>query len=818
MLYRAYNLLLALAAVLLVPYYLVRSRLKGQPWSSLPQRFGALPASFDSTGSDSIWLHAVSVGEVLSCQELIKALRKGFPRSPIFVSTTTVTGQRLAQEKLAPLVNGIFYAPLDFSFAVRRVLATLRPRLVIIAETEIWPNLFRQVKRFGASLLLVNGRISDRALPRYRLTRFFFSGVLAHADVILAQSDFDRKRLIQIGAPENRTQAGGNLKYDFEPSDTRLQKALRDFLSRLKPETVIVAGSTREGEEEPVIKAFRAAVERRQRSLLVLAPRHPERFVEVAGILSRTGLPCVLRSQLSAAEKKNFSLPGVLLLDTLGELASLYPLADVVFVGGSLNGWGGHNVLEPALAGKPVVVGPTMQNFRAITDELLRQQAIVQVESAEHLPAALVDLLTDRERAAVIGTRGRKVAEAQRGAAETAVREAKRLYGLAMPRVPPRLLDYIVLGLPTVVWAVAARLRMWAYEQGLFRRRKLRAFTLCVGNLSAGGVGKTPMVLWLVEQLQARGYRTGVLLRGYRRVSPERRTVTHPRSEVSPLRSGDEGQILLRHFRKLGLAVPIGIGSDRYSVGSRMEQEQPLDVVVLDDGFQHFQLERQFDLVLVDAMHPLGGGLLLPLGRLREPESGIRRAAAIVFTRTERGRGYEGLEERLRRHNHDAPIFRSDTQMLGAVEAATGREVPLETVRLRRALAVCGVGNPAFFWCCLEEQGLEVVHRMRFRDHHRYAPGDVRNILLAARHQQAEIVVTTEKDLVNLWHAADSAHSSSTNLEETVAELFQPLPVYWIRIAPVIENGEQLIAFIEDRIAPRRSLHPASALAKEPIS
>jgi tetraacyldisaccharide-1-P 4'-kinase len=150
------------------------------------------------------------------------------------------------------------------------------------------------------------------------------------------------------------------------------------------------------------------------------------------------------------------------------------------------------------------------------------------------------------------------------------------------------------------------------------------------------------------------------------------------------------------------------------------------------------------------------------------------------------------------------------------VEAATGQDIPLESLRTKRLLALCGVGNPAFFWRCLEEQGLQVAHRMRFRDHHRYAPGDLRNILLAARQEQAEAVVTTEKDLVNLWHAADSAHSSSTNLEATVAELFHPLPVYWIRIAPVIENGEQLIEFIENRIAPQRSPHPAPAVVREP--
>jgi tetraacyldisaccharide 4'-kinase len=333
-----------------------------------------------------------------------------------------------------------------------------------------------------------------------------------------------------------------------------------------------------------------------------------------------------------------------------------------------------------------------------------------------------------------------------------------------------------------------------------------------VGNLTAGGAGKTPMVLWLVEQLHRRGYQTAVLMRGYRRVSPERKTVAHPGSPISPLRSGDEAQILLRHFEEQGLAVPVGIGAGRAAVGRRIEEEQPLDAVVLDDGFQHFQLERQFDLVLVDSTQSPGGDHPLPLGRLREPLSGIRRASAIVLTRTDPGQSYEGLEQQLKRLNPAAPLFRSRTRVLGAVEAATGADAAIESLRSRRALGFCGVGNPQSFWRCLEQEGVQLVHRMRFRDHHVYAPLDVRNIVLAARHEQAEILLTTEKDLVNLWHAADSARSLSTNLAATVAALFHPLSIYWIRIATEIEKGEDLIAFIEERMAvSKASVRAASA-------
>jgi tetraacyldisaccharide 4'-kinase len=810
--YFAYNLLLALLAPLLAPYLLLRGRLKGQPWSSLLQRLGALPASFHQTGSNAIWLHAVSVGEVASCAELIKTLRRRFPSAPIFVSTTTVSGQDLAHERLASLVDGIFYAPLDLPFAVRQVLLALRPRLVIVAETEIWPNLFREAKRFGACLLLVNARISERTLPRYRLLRRFFALVLANADLILAQSAQDKERLLQAGAPVDRLRIGGNLKYDFEPADTPLHDDLKRFLSQQLPGPVIVAGSTREGEEAAVLEAFREVAARERRALLILAPRHPPRWDEVAAMLSSGQLPFVRRSQLASAGNAAFSLPGILLLDTLGELSSLYPLADVVFVGGSLNGWGGHNVLEPALAGKPVVVGPTMQNFQAIADELLRREALVQVESAQQLPGALLSLLGNRETAAALGARGREAAQAQRGATETAVQEAERLHGLATPCVPPRWIEYVVLWLPARLWSAGVRVREWCFRRGWLQSRRLRTFTLCVGNLTAGGAGKTPMVLWLVEQLHGRGYQTAVLMRGYRRVSPERKTVAHPGSPISPLRSGDEPQILLRHFEEQGLAVPVGIGAERAAVGRRIEEEQPLDAVILDDGFQHFQLERQFDLVLVDSTQSPGGDHPLPLGRLREPLSGIRRASAIVLTRTEPGQSYEGLEQQLKRLNPAAPLFRSRTRVLGAVEAATGADAAIESLRSRRALGFCGVGNPQSFWRSLEKEGVQLVHRMRFRDHHVYAPLDVRNIVLAARHEQAEILLTTEKDLVNLWHAADSARSLSTNLAATVAALFHPLSIYWIRIATEIEKGDDLIAFIEERMAvSKASVRAASA-------
>ena len=812
MIYLTYNVLLALVAIVALPLLVVRGLLKGQSWKGIPERFGVLPHSFHQTTANSIWLHAVSVGEVLSCAQLVKALRRQFGEVPIFVSTSTPTGRRMASEKLSQWVNGIFYSPFDLPFALDRVFRTIRPRLVIVAETEIWPNLFRLTKRSGAGLVLVNARISDRSAPRYRRFRFFFSDVLQYPDLVLTQSDLDRERLIAAGAPPTRVRVGGNLKYDFEPSTEKVPQAVADSLDRLEAGPIVVAGSTREGEEEPVIEAFRKLSKSRRRALLVIAPRHPQRFDEAEKVLASSGISFARRSQLTPETLKRFQLPGVLLLDTLGELSSLYQVADIVFVGGSLNGWGGHNVLEPALSGKPVVVGPTMHNFRAITDELIAQRAIVRVDGPGELAAAFEDMLNHPTKAAEIGMRGRQVAESQRGATKRAVREAVEVYRHALPLRRPGWFAYLTLWLPASLWRSAARLRWAAYRRGRLHRRRLATFTLCVGNVTAGGVGKTPIVLWLVEQLSARGLAVGGLTRGYRRLSGDE-NVVRPGSAVSPRHTGDEAQILLCHLEEAGLDVPFGIGRDRYSVGRKLEGSQPVDILVLDDGFQHFKLKRDLDLVLIDALDPFGAGEMIPLGRLREPLSALSRADAFLLTRTEPGGYYDGLVARLRDLNPRAPVFAARSRAATAVNTVSGEGTPTERLRSERILAFCGLGNPESFWRSLELAGLTIVGHMRFRDHHVYSRSDVADIVSEARRREAGLVITTEKDLVNLWYAAEREGLKSGTLEGRAAGLFRPLPLYWLRLDTVVEHKDQLLDWIEKQM----SFSPSSA-AKVPLA
>ncbi len=688
------------------------------------------------------------------------------------------------------MTAGVFYAPLDLPFANRRVLNTIRPRLVVIFETEIWPNLYRQVKQAGAGLMIVNGRLSDRAFPSYRRYRFLFRSVLRHVDLILAQSEEDCERMIAIGSDAARVEVGGNLKYDFQASDAVAPDAVRRFLTQCQPGPLIIAGSTREEEERPVVQAFQRVAERYVKALLIVAPRHPRRFEEAEAALVASGLPVVRRSALNSLSA-GVELPAVLLLDSLGELSSLYALADVVFVGGSLNGWGGHNVLEPASSGRPVVVGPAMQNFAEIAETLLSERGMIRIGGQEELGAALLDLLRDREAALAIGERGRRVAEAQRGATARAIDAGMRLYGDAVPVSIPSWPRRVLLGGPAMTWGAVTRRRAASFSAGNISSKRLKSFTLCVGNLSAGGEGKTPMVAWLVERLCERGYRTAVLTRGYRRDSREPRIIMGPESEHTAKQIGDEAYLLRRRFQDLEITVPMGVGADRFQIGTELEARFPIDVTVMDDGYQHFALERDFDLLVVDASRPFGGGRMLPLGLLREPISGASRARAILLTKTQPEVRYNGIESVLRRANPGAPIFRAQTRAAAIVDVMSAEEKPLDSLVGERCVGFCGLGSPDSFWRTIEAMGIYPVERLAFPDHHRYSGRDIDKIAEMARRAGAGVLFTTEKDLANLQSALDLPRESGS---ARVCAALGPLRLFCLRVEQDVEPG--LLEFI----------------------
>ena len=410
-----YSALLAFTLFLLLPYWLWQMARSGKYRAGLSERFGRVPARLRPTaaGENCIWIHAVSVGEVLAIAGLVEGLRKRFPGWRVVVSTTTLAGQALARKSFGE--GDVFYLPLDLPFALRRYLRHLSPRMLVLAETEFWPNLLFETKRQGARIAVVNARISDRSLPRYRYFRRLLREPLAQVNLFLAQSAQDKARLLAIGAAAERTQVSGNLKFDISAAkESALVAELRAAVTSGAP--VLVCGSTVAGEEEILIAAFQAIQRDYPAAVMVLAPRHPERFDAVAELLSASAISFRRRSRWL----KDPIPGGVFLLDTIGELAALYALADVAFVGGSLAPRGGHNILEPARFGKAIVVGPHTENFRDIITLFARVQALCQLTEAQineaELSATLLQLFHDPGRRAALGAAAEKVFRENAGA------------------------------------------------------------------------------------------------------------------------------------------------------------------------------------------------------------------------------------------------------------------------------------------------------------------------------------------------------------------------------------------------------------------
>jgi 3-deoxy-D-manno-octulosonic-acid transferase len=426
--YAFYSALLAFFLVLTLPYWLLQMMRHGKYRAGLRQRFGVVPAALAGRGEKpAIWVHAVSVGEVVASSAVVESLRQKFPSHRVLVSTTTSTGQKLAAQRFG--AENAFYFPLDFAFAVRPYLDALRPDLVVVAETEFWPNFLRLAKRSGARIAVINCRISDRSFPGYKRFRFWLPKLLektlANVDVFLAQTEEDRKRLMEIGAPESKVRVAGNLKFDVAPPPSpRIVASLRESFVRSGAGPVLVCGSTLEDEEGSLLSAFRNILANHSKAVMILAPRHPERFPEVAALVEKLGFRMLRRSLWSGEPLAG----GVFLVDSIGELAALYSLATVAFVGGSLVPRGGHNILEPALYGVPIVTGNHYENFRDVVNFFASRNAVRIVGVAE-LPLVFMELIENANERAALGRNALAALESQRGATVRTVSALLRLMG-----------------------------------------------------------------------------------------------------------------------------------------------------------------------------------------------------------------------------------------------------------------------------------------------------------------------------------------------------------------------------------------------------
>jgi 3-deoxy-D-manno-octulosonic-acid transferase len=416
--YTLYSVLLAVGFVLALPWFLWKGRKTGKYLRTFRERMGRLPVYLNVDGDRSIWVHAVSVGEVLGVRPLISALRERFPDHRLFLSTTTITGNEVAAKGAGDL-DGLLFAPFDWPGPVRRALAALNPALLVLVETELWPNLIHEARRHGTRVAVVNGRISDRSFGRYRLIRPFLRRVLQEVDLFLMQGEIPAARIRALGAPVERVSVTHSLKYDAAEPGRPPERLTRLLDGKPHRRPLWVAGCTVGGEEERVLRAFHHVRERVPGAALLIAPRHPERFDLVPPLVEAAGFRCRRRSAL---EPGGWGEGDVLLLDTLGELAHVYALASVVFVGKSLGPvQGGHNILEPAAAAKPIVVGPHMENFQEIADEFKAEQALIEVRSTEELGREVAALLLDEPRRRELGERARRLVDRNRGAVQRTV-------------------------------------------------------------------------------------------------------------------------------------------------------------------------------------------------------------------------------------------------------------------------------------------------------------------------------------------------------------------------------------------------------------
>ncbi|MBK6724422.1 MAG: 3-deoxy-D-manno-octulosonic acid transferase [Pyrinomonadaceae bacterium] len=433
--YFLYSIVLTLGFLVLLPRFAFDALFKGKYAAGFTQRLGFLP-KFDARGRKVVWLHCVSVGEANAARPLAEAIKRDFPHLCLIVSTTTRTGQELARTAFAGTADLVFYFPFDWRWTVRRVLRRLTPSVVLLMETEIWFNFIREAYKSKAHIAIVNGRLSERSLTRYTKIKRFMKRIFGYVQLALMQDKADATRIMALGARASKVKVTGNLKFDhdIESVDSSLTSEFRRRFAISPDEPLIIAASTHSPEEKWILDAFKQVWKASGTNLprLMLVPRHPERFAEVAELVKASGFAWARRSETPSSRDQAAE---VILLDSIGELRAAYPLAEIVFVGGSLIPHGGQSIFEPAAAGRAIVTGANTANFDAAVKEFLEKEALIQLPASKgdaivtDLVNAFTDLLIDSKRRQSLGSHALSVMETNRGAVSRTVEYLTPLFG-----------------------------------------------------------------------------------------------------------------------------------------------------------------------------------------------------------------------------------------------------------------------------------------------------------------------------------------------------------------------------------------------------
>ncbi len=803
-----YSLLFTLLTVLLSPVLAILSIT--DRWG-MRQRLARRPLVRDSEKRPVVWFHCASVGEATGMAALIGGFAARHPGFATLATTVTETGLAYVR-KHVPHIHASGLAPLDAPFIVHRVFGRVRPRALILLEGELWPALLKAAAAHDCPVFLVNGRMSDRSIARNRFVKPLFREMLRLLAGVGVQHALDGERYIEFGADPGRVRVTGNVKFDLaaEPDGQRgrpSRQQLRRDLGLSESVPVIMAGCPRPVEEEvAVLAAFTRSRARFPDVRLIWAPRHLHRIPEVERMLAGAGLAYARRtrptSQARPPDTRNPAHPDVIILDTMGELSAMYGAADMAFVGATLVPLGGHNLLEPAACGIPVLFGPHTENVRASAAALLRTGGGVVVRDGDELARAWLALLEDPEKRARRGASARQAVRTRAKAVDRTLdimesgipnRVERPVFYPAEPggsdRGRPasgllacfesaplrtRMLDpderspviRFVRGLLrplSLLLGILVRCRNGLYDRGLLAAEQLPVPVISVGGLTAGGAGKTPVVRYLAQRLLDAGYRPAVLSRGYgRKTSALRRAA--PGANWQEV--GDEPAFLSSKLPD----VPVVVGPSRAAAGRRAVEHYGANVILLDDGFQHRRIARDLDIVVQDASSRSTPGRLLPAGSYREPLSTLGRGHALVLTRTDQIRAGEPdpactdnpNPARVQARFTDLDPVRLQTRFphLALIETvyrpdrlrrlADETILPLQWLTGRDLLVLCGIANPASFAQTVADAGGLVRRILAYPDHHPFTNRNLDRAMSLAEETGAAWLVTTEKDAVRI--------------------------------------------------------------------
>ncbi len=799
--YILYNILILIVLLVFVlPYYTYRLFTeKGFALRFKQQVFGRIEDEEIAKviRKDCIWIHGASVGEIVATSPLVKQIRREMPNRPILVSAFTVGGYNMAKQ-IIPEADAIIYFPLDLPFVAESLVKRIHPGVFMPVETELWPNFLRAIRERHIPVMMVNGRISEKSVKNYRYLYGIWDDMLNTVTRFCMQSSIDADYIAHLGADKQKIFVTGNTKFDqtyAEVTPEDLAK-YRYELGLKQDYPIIVAGSTHPGEEKILLESFKEVRKRYPHARLIIAPRKTARAEEIAKLAAHYGYETGFRSKMQEVQGEREEYP-LLIIDTIGELGRIYAVGDVVYVGGSFSNTGGHNVLEPAAHAKPILVGPSMQNFKDSYALLSKVKACKMVGTNAELTSEMLDIINNDARREQMGAASLQVIKENRGADVRSIHYLQEL--LELTAVPSReypvypintrnltdegggrlrhgdaLIQYIYRiaygpETPFMGWLLLAVLRAMSYlykfgvccklklyELGLIKKEKLSCCVISIGNITVGGTGKTPTAQKMADIVKSMGYRVVILNRGYRSHWGKELGVVSDGNKIymTAYEAGDEAYLMAKTLP----GIPVIIGKNRAVTGRYAVEKMNAQVIIMDDGYQHWQLERDLDVVLVDTLNMFGNGCVLPRGTLREPLQNLARGDLFLLTKTDQSSRLNRIQLRhtIAQYNAAAPVVESIHHPKNFVEIADWYKgisenfKDLEELRGKDVMVFSAIGNPSSFEQTLSGIGLNILEAVRYPDHHDYGMLEMQYINERASSLKAVAMVATAKDAVKI--------------------------------------------------------------------